>query len=251
MLKRVLVGSTIAAGGWLAYNRVRRWWAAWGVTPGDATRDLPGDELVAAPTAIDTRAITIDAPPEAVWPWLVQMGYGRAGWYSYDQLDMRGRSAEAIVPAWQDLAEGDLLPTHPGGGFVVRIVDPPHALVVYTDTDTVTRQAADAQAAATAERVPPGLAASGRILSSTPQQFAASWAFVLEPTEDGRTRLLERFRIWYGEASAGSRYVMPFVGFGVFVMMQKQMDGIRRRAEREFVPAVEPPLAAAPGAATA
>jgi hypothetical protein len=77
-----------------------------------------------------------------------------------------------------------------------------------------------------------GVKLSGTVLSGTPQQFAASWAFVLEPRERGGTRLIERFRIWYGGDEPGSRFVMPFMGFGVFVMMQKQMVGIRGRAER-------------------
>ena len=60
--------------------------------------------------SIDTRTIEVDAAPEDVWPWLVQMGYGRAGWYSYDQMDQKGRSADEIVPEWQGLAVGDTMP---------------------------------------------------------------------------------------------------------------------------------------------
>ena len=82
----------------------------------------------------ETRGITIDAPPEAIWPWLVQMGYGEAGWYSYDQLDQRGTSATGINAAWQQLAVGDIVPTHPGGGFEVARFDPGRALVLRSDT---------------------------------------------------------------------------------------------------------------------
>ena len=113
----------------------------WSVVPDEADRVLPGDELVPEPVAIETRGITIDAPPSAVWPWLVQMGYGRAGWYSYDQLDQRGASAQEIVPEWQTLAVGDILPTHPGGGFEVAILEPKRALVVRSDTALVRAQA--------------------------------------------------------------------------------------------------------------
>ena len=111
------------------------WWREWGRRAED-DGPLAGDDLVAAPTAIETRGIDIAAPPEAVWPWLTQMGYGRAGWYSYDALDMNAPSADDLRP---DLgtAVGDVMPTHPGGGFAVRIVDPPHALVLYSDTDLV------------------------------------------------------------------------------------------------------------------
>ncbi len=90
-----------------------------------------------------------------------------------------------------------------------------------------TEAAAEAAATSTA-----GLAASGAILGQTPQQFSASWAFVIEPMSGGRSRLIERFRVWYGESGMASHVVMPVVGFGVFVMMQRQMVGIRTRAER-------------------
>ena len=197
--------------------------------------------MVPDPMAIETRGITIDAPPERVWPWLVQMGFGKAGWYSYDRLDQRGSSADGIVDAWQTLAVGDIVPTHPGGGFLVEEIDPGHALVLRSDTELVTSQAeawakraAAERAAAPARpsRAPAGLAASSAILGATPQQFAASWAFVIEPLDGGRTRLIERFRVWFGESSRASRFATQIVGFGVFVMLQKQMVGIKTRAER-------------------
>lgn len=229
MLRRVLVGAAIAGLGWAGYAAARRWYETWGVDEAEAVRSLPGDELVGAPTAIMTRGITIDAPPSIIWPLLVQMGYGRAGWYSYDALDMRGSSADGVRPELQDLAVGDIVPTHPDGGFEARVVDRERALVLYTDTAILTSQAA---AATSGEQLPPGLAASNRILASTPQEFAASWAFVLEPLDEGRTRLLERFRIWYGEEGRGFELAAPLFGFGVFVMLQRQMVGIRERAER-------------------
>ena len=231
-MRIAVLGTAVGIAIGIALDRAHRWWRTWGIVPDEAERALPGDELVSAPVAVETRGITIDAPPGAVWPWLVQMGYGRAGWYSYDQLDQRGASAERIVEEWQQLAVGDILPTHPGGGFEVAIVEPERALVVRSDTALVRAQAAAAEASGGGlERATPGVQASGAILGSTPQDFAASWAFVLEPVGDGRTRLVERFRVWYGEESPGARIVMPFVGFGVFVMLQRQMTGIRSRAE--------------------
>lgn len=84
-------------------------------TPEEVSRPLPGDEVIPRPTGSATHAITIDAPPDQVWPWLVQMGCGRAGWYSYDFVDNRGRhSATTINPAWQHLAIGDVMPAVPG-----------------------------------------------------------------------------------------------------------------------------------------
>lgn len=237
MLTRMLaVGTAIGVAGGMAASRASRWWKTWGVDPAEAGRELPGDDVVGNPIAIETRGITIDAPPDAVWPWLVQMGYGRAGWYSYDQLDQRGSSSESIVDAWQTPAVGDTLPTHPGGGFEVAILDPGHALVVRLDTALVAAQAETARSAGSAGPGSPqgptaGVQASAAILGATPREFSASWAFVIEPVGDRQSRLLERFRIWFKDTGRGSRRLMGLLGFGVFVMMQRQMEGIRKRAE--------------------
>ena len=87
--------------------RLRRW----GASEEEARRRLPGDELVASPTFASTRAVTIAAPPAAVWPWLVQMGQGRGGLYSYDRLEnlfgLDVHSADRIVPELQQLNVGD------------------------------------------------------------------------------------------------------------------------------------------------
>lgn len=234
-MRLFLLGTVVGTMVALAITAARRWHATWGADPGEAARPLPGDDVVTAPTGGETRGITIDAPPEAVWPWLVQLGYGRAGWYSWDQLDQRGSSAEEIVPAWQTLAVGDIVPTHPGGGFEVVDIDPGRSLVLRSDTALVTAQAEAAKAAKTGlETATAGVKVSGAMLSGAPQQYTASWAFVLEPLDGERTRLIERFRVWFGQGDAtpASRFVLPFMGFGVFVMMQKQMVGIRDRAER-------------------
>lgn len=232
-MRLFLLGTVVGTTVGIATSRARRWYLTWGVDPGEAVRSLPGDGVVALASGGSTRGIDIDAPPEAVWPWLLQMGYGRAGWYSYDRLDQRGRSAERIEAPWQDLTVGDIVPTHPGGGFEVALLVPGRALVLRSDTNLVTAQAREATAAGGGlPTATSGVKLSSTVLSGTPQQFAASWAFVLEPRDGGGTRLIERFRIWYGGDEPGSRLVMPFMGFGVFVMMQKQMVGIRDRAER-------------------
>ena len=232
MFKRIVVGATIAAASWAAYYNIRRWWATWGVDSTEAAGTLAGDELVPSPTVVDTRGITIEAPPEAVWPWLVQMGFGRGGWYSYDQLDMKGHSASTILPEHQALEVGDVLPTHADGGFSVRLVEPDRALVVYLDTATVEgwgKKAGDS----ISKTETPGLAMSGGFLQgASSQEFAASWAFVLQPLGEHRTRLIERTRVWFGSPRPGSRMLSPMLGFGVFVMTQRQMLGIRERAER-------------------
>ena len=239
MIKRVVIGAGIAAAGWATYMSITRWRATWGVVDEEALKALPGDDLVANALSTDTRGITIEAPPELVWPWLVQMGYERGGWYSIDQLDMRGSSATTIVDAWQGLAVGDILPTHPGGGFVVRELDPGRALVVYADGTTMQ----PSNAAAPAD-VPAGLAASGAFLSTTPSDFAASWAFGLEPIGTSGTRLIERVRYLGAQGNAVSNVALSFLGFGVFVMIQRQLIGIRDRAERLAIERSRP--AAAP-----
>ena len=107
----------------------------------------------------------IDAPPDAVWPWLVQMGYNRAGWYSYDLVDMKGASVDTIVPELQHLAVGDLVPNSPDTSFVVRALEPGRALVLFADEKTVEEQVAAARARKEAgeavEDAPANLKAAG------------------------------------------------------------------------------------------
>ncbi len=259
-----------AAAGVIAGRRMR---SEWGVEPGEAERVLPGDDLVAEPDAVDTRGIDIDATPEQVWPWLVQMGYGRGGWYSYDALDMDQPSAQAIDPRWQDLAVGDLMPTHPEGGFVVTVLDAPHALVLHLDRATVeaqeqaaaqatgegaaegqgTADAAEGQGTGDASDAPPeagrstgepdrppatgNIKATGAFLElAVSGEFAASWAFVLEPRPAGGSRLIERFRVRMEGPAAGSpmeRAARAVLGIGVFVMVRRQLLGIAERASRD------------------
>src|SRR3954468_4772254 len=184
-MRIVLAGAAIGTVTGVGLDRVARWRRTWGVDPTEAAKPLPGDDLVPVTTAVETRGITIDAPPAAVWPWLVQMGYGRGGWYSYDQLDMGGSSAVTLNPEWATLEVGDMMPNSPTTGFEVRLLEPGRALVLFTDSALVESQMA---AARTPEQIPPGLAASGAFLRTAPQDFSASWAFVLEPLAGGRTR---------------------------------------------------------------
>jgi hypothetical protein len=246
MLKRVVVGSAIAAASWYAFYRVTRWRATWGIDPAETEGSLPGDDLVPEPAVIDTRGITIDAPPAAVWPWLLQLGYGRGGWYSYDQLDMKGRSADAILPEHQSLAVGDIVPTDPAGGFEVKVLDPERALVLMVDDELVARRRTPVEG--DGEATTAGLEASGRFMqASMPPRFAVSWAFVLRPLDGGRTRLVERMRGSFGEATAGSRTFGPLLGFGIFVMTRRQMLGLKARVERHPTTPVTPVASPASG----
>ena len=114
-------GALLAAGavagftaGYLALVRPRL--LRWGATADEARGPYPGAGLIPGSTRGATMAVTIDAPPSRVWPWLVQMGTDRAGWYSWDRLDNFGRpSAGSIHPEWQDIAVGDRLAATPDG----------------------------------------------------------------------------------------------------------------------------------------
>ena len=211
---------------------VRPLWKHWGVDPEEAERAMPGDDLVPEPTAFDTRGVNIAAPPSAVWPWLVQMGYGRAGWYSYDAVDMVKKSADEIHPEWQSLAEGDVIPTDPRGGFVVRAIEPEKSLVLFYDTELMKAQLAKA-AEAEVPVAPANLRATGKALGTmTPPEFSISWSFVLEPTVDGGTRLIERFRLSGEMTGQAAAITGKALGLGIFTMARKQMLGIQLRAER-------------------
>lgn len=142
-------------------------------------------------------------------------------------MDIRGTSANEIVDAWQPIKVGDIVPTAPDGGFEAKVVEPDHALVLYTDTALVESQ----ERASTKAPLPAGLAASSAMLRTTPRGFKVSWAFVLEPAPGDKTRLVERVRAWFDEPTPGFRIFGRLLGFGVFVMVQRQLIGIRTRAE--------------------
>ncbi len=102
----------------------------WGATPDEINSHIIGDDLCPKATLTATRCITISAPPQDVFPWIRQMGFGRAGWYSYDWLDNLGRkSATSILPEWQSVQSGDLIPAGPIS-FVATIVEPPRHFVL-------------------------------------------------------------------------------------------------------------------------
>ena len=102
----------------------------WGATDDEVAAPMPGDELCPDARLVATRAITIAAAPGDVFPWLRQMGFGRAGWYSWDLLDNLGRrSARKVHPEWQALSSGDLVPGGPVD-FEAVVVEPPRRLIL-------------------------------------------------------------------------------------------------------------------------
>jgi hypothetical protein len=154
-------------------------------TPGERRRPLSGDALIPNAAATVMHAITINATPERIWPWLVQMGAGRAGWYSYDWVDNDGNpSATEIIPGLQHVAPGDVMPSVRGEkrSFIIRAVEPARDLVL--------------------------------AVPAVADDFLVIWEFFLEPFAPGRTRLLVRGRVsaqWPGRAtappSARSRFI--------------------------------------------
>jgi hypothetical protein len=186
-----------------------------GATCEERRRPLPGDDVVPEARSASTMATTIDAPPARVWPWLVQMGTDRAGFYSWDRLDNGGRpSAREIRPDWQVLDVGDRVVAHPSGRswFDVAAVVPERALVLRATIDLRRMRS-----------VGPG--------EARPRwRSDGTWTFVLEPLEGGRTRLLVR-----GRGVLRPRALMPLdvlVGGPAHVVMQRrQLRNLARRAE--------------------
>ncbi len=174
---------------------------AWGTRGDEATRELPSESLMPQPGAALTHAITIDAPPERVWPWIAQLGQDKGGFYSYAWLEnLSGAgivNADHIEPAWQNPQPGDLLRLHPTVALeIVRVV--PHELLVIS------------------RPVRAGL--------------GFHWTFLLSPEGQGRTRLLVRER--YVVPWAPARKVAAVVTVGSAVMSRRMLLGIKARAER-------------------
>jgi len=114
---------------------IRRWMSRWGATASDLARVMAGDGLLVDPTYSGTTVVVVDAAPEHIWPWLVQIGYQRGGLYSYDWLDrlvgyLDRPSATCILPQFQHLAVGDEIPLGRGPGWPVAILEPNRALVL-------------------------------------------------------------------------------------------------------------------------
>ena len=167
----------------------------WGATAAEVARPVLGDELVAQPMFSATRAITIAAPATAVFPWLLQMGYGRAGWYSYDWIDNLGRpSARQIQPEWQSVQAGDSVPAGPVA-FTAALVEPDRAFGLLLDRPRV--------------------------------RF--SLCFELDE-RSGETRLVSRARSRL--AVPGGRWLAKgLLEPGDGIMVRKQLLGIKERAE--------------------
>jgi hypothetical protein len=178
----------------------RHWHVRWGATDAEIAAPMPGDQLVDHPSFSATRAITIDAPPEDVWPWLAQIGHGKAGFYSYDLFDNAGRpSASRILPEYQHPAIGDWVPM---------------ASKVNETTAFKIKE----------------LAPNRSMLWEKPH---STWAWKLEPLPDSRTRLVTRLKDRYPWRADPANALLSLIlfEFGDFPMMRKLLLGVKRRAE--------------------
>ncbi|MFC1936046.1 hypothetical protein ACFLYP_00105 [Chloroflexota bacterium] len=109
----------------------RPWSLNWGATDEEINRPMGGDDILEQPTFVATRAITINASPEEIWPWIIQIGYQRAGFYSYDRLDNDGiHSSDYILPEYQGLQVGDFIPMTKEINAVVIELDPYRSMVM-------------------------------------------------------------------------------------------------------------------------
>jgi hypothetical protein len=171
---------------------IQPWQHRWGATDEEIRRAMPGDDLI-PDAASTTRAITIAAPAEQVWPWLVQLGYGRGGWYSYDWIDNDGQpSADRIIPELRQLRMGDQLLMAPGMGPRVRQVEPNRYFV-----------AGDRE--------------------------AGVWCLALYPAAGG-CRLVSRWRVDWPLTPATAFWIL-LSDPGAFIMERKMLKSIRLRAE--------------------
>lgn len=189
------------------------WLSRWGATDAELQQALPGDSLAPQPALVTTKALTVQAPPEAIWPWLVQLGVDRGGMYSYLWVEnwllrLHVNNTEKIRPEWQQIAVGDFLrftpkeyPLNPGPGLYVQQLASNQLLV----------------------------ACFG--MENRPSDCTTTWQFVLAPQADGTTRLILR-SIQPAGASWLARAVNKVVQAFPFYMERKMLLTLKERAEQ-------------------
>jgi hypothetical protein len=206
MRRRAAVGAAVVGGAVASYNLlVEPWQLRWGATDEEFDGSLPGDGLIENPDLTATRAITIRAPADTVWPWIAQLGQGRGGFYSYDFLEnLLGchiHSANRIVPEWQEVSVGEQVKLAPEVSLSVAVVERGRSFVLRGG-------------------IPIGHA-------TPPYDF--TWAFVLQDQLNSTTRLVVRER--YAYTKQWARHLVEPTEAVSFVMSQKMLRGIKNRAE--------------------
>jgi hypothetical protein len=217
MWSTAVLFSFLGAAAIVALWELRRWALIWGATPTELGRAWPGDELSPQAVEISTRAITIDAPIQQVWAWLVQIGQDRAGFYSYTWLENLFRCAmprvDHIVPEWQDRTVGDTVWLARRDRYrgearqkVVQIVRG-HVMTLAAPADW------------------------GRILRRE-SSHSGTWAFILVPIDGGRTRLVVRSRGPEAPTFFGRLFWVAVFEPAHFIMERKMMLRLKTLAER-------------------
>lgn len=180
---------------------IRPWQLKWGATAIEIERPMPGDKIVAKPTFNATRAVTINSIAENIYPWIIQMGVTRAGWYSYDLLDnLAKRSAEVILPEHQNIQIGDVVPLSPDGkqGMLVKDFKKNEWMLWWDNKGDTT------------------------------------WVWGIYPEGESTFRLITRVRVKYRFFSVAILFNLLIEFFDIW-MMRKCMLGIKKRAEKLFL----------------
>jgi hypothetical protein len=195
---------------------LRSWYSRWGTTDAEAQRSYPGDDAVPHPKSELTCAITVHAPASCVWPWFVQLGCQRGGWYAYDLLDNGGvPSANHIIPAYQHLKVGNVVKAVPNGsfGFPVAAIVPGKVLTLAGTLNTRTGQPADPH--------DPHLDA----------YFSGDQTFVIDSLDERTCRLIFRMRVDWNPSLPNTLIYRGIVEPVSFVMGRKMLRNVKARAE--------------------
>jgi hypothetical protein len=181
---------------------IRPWHKNWGASDEEIQRRMIGDDIVENPIDITTRAITIRAKPESIWPWFLQMGYKRGGMYSYDWIDrllgiLDRPSAERIIPEFQHLEVGDVIPLGKPPGWPVKAITPYKSI----------------------------------LLDIRDKGVHITWSFLLEELDKEHTKFILRIRTYMANKLLLILF-FPIADFGSFLMVRKFLLGIKRRAEK-------------------
>jgi len=207
MFKKIAPGLAILGGTALSiYLRfIRPWHLRWGASDEELQRPLPGDDEIQQPLYATTRAVTIKAQPADIWPWLVQMGYQRGGLYSYDWLDrlfgiLDRPSADRVIPEFQHLQVGDVIPLGAGPSWPVKAIEPNQSLL---------------------------------ILLKDPRnpECGVTWVWALYPLDERHTRLVSRV---HGRLplTLGGIFLLLLLEPAAFMMERKMLLGIKQRVEK-------------------
>lgn len=213
---------------------VRRLSRRSGVTDAEFFGRLPGDDVIRDPMVEWTRATTIDAPPADVWPWLVQMGYGRGGWYTNERFDrlvwrIENKSVDYVLSEWQDLAVGDIVPDGPDYAAYFHVLDvQEEEAIVYRSIRHPSRgHPVDPADEIAVHRLEQSLIEGGVYIDFT-------WVWILRRTNSGASRLMVRTRANIEPAWA-TALEMP-LGLVDLFHVETMFRGIRRRVAATVAP---------------